>query len=49
VRDTAAGPAIAVAGTYYDLVVRKGTNWRFKSRRLTHDIAGESGLKPVGS
>jgi SnoaL-like domain len=49
VRDTAAGPAIAVAGTYYDVVVRSGANWRFKSRRLTHDIAGESGLKPVGS
>jgi 3-phenylpropionate/cinnamic acid dioxygenase small subunit len=49
VRDAAAGPAIAVAGTYYDIVVRSGANWRFKSRRLTHDIAGESGLKPVGS
>jgi hypothetical protein len=49
VRDTAAGPAIAVAGTYYDVVVRSGANWRFKSRRLTHDIAGKSGLKPVSS
>lgn len=49
VRDTSMGPAIAVAGTYHDVVVRDGANWRFKSRRLTHDIAGESGLKPVGS
>ena len=48
VRDTSAGPAIAVAGTYHDVVVRGGANWRFKSRRLTHDIAGESGLKPAG-
>jgi hypothetical protein len=49
VRDTSAGPAIAVAGTYHDVVARDSANWRFKSRRLTHDIAGESGLKPVGS
>jgi hypothetical protein len=49
VRDTSAGPAIAVAGTYHDAVARDGANWRFRSRRLTHDIAGESGLKPVGS
>ena len=48
VRDTAAGPAIAVAGTYHEVVARSGANWRFKSRQLTHDIAGESGLKPVG-
>ncbi len=48
VRDTGAGPAIAVAGTYHDVVARHGANWRFKSRQLTHDIAGESGLKPVG-
>ena len=48
VRDTSMGPAIAVAGTYHDVVVRDGANWRFKSRRLTRDIAGESGLKPVG-
>jgi hypothetical protein len=49
VRDTSTGPAIAVAGTYHDVVVKIGANWRFKSRRLTHDIAGESGLKPVGA
>jgi hypothetical protein len=48
VRDTSTGPAIAVAGTYHDVVVKDGANWRFKSRQLTHDIAGESGLKPVG-
>jgi hypothetical protein len=48
VRDTGTGPAIAVAGTYHDVVARNGAHWRFKSRQLTHDIAGESGLKPVG-
>ena len=44
VRDSEAGPAIAVAGTYDDIVVRTGEGWKFKSRRLSHDIAGESGL-----
>jgi len=44
VRDSEAGPAIAVAGTYDDIVVRTGQGWKFKSRRLSHDIAGESGL-----
>jgi ketosteroid isomerase-like protein len=44
VRDSQAGPVIAVAGTYDDEVVRAGAAWQFKSRRLSHDIAGESGL-----
>jgi 3-phenylpropionate/cinnamic acid dioxygenase small subunit len=44
VRDSEAGPVIAVAGTYDDTVVRVGADWKFKSRRLSHDIAGESGL-----
>ena len=44
VRDSDAGPVIAVAGTYDDIVVRTGEGWKFKSRRLSHDIAGESGL-----
>jgi 3-phenylpropionate/cinnamic acid dioxygenase small subunit len=44
VRDSAAGPVIAVAGTYDDTVVRTNEGWKFKSRRLSHDIAGESGL-----
>jgi hypothetical protein len=44
VRDSRAGPVIAVAGTYDDLVVRVGATWQFRSRRLSHDIAGESGL-----
>jgi hypothetical protein len=48
VHDTSAGPAIAVAGTYHDVVAKTGANWCFKSHQLTHDIAGESGLKPVG-
>ena len=44
VRDSEAGPAISVAGTYDDIVVRTPAGWKFKSRRLSHDIAGESGL-----
>jgi 3-phenylpropionate/cinnamic acid dioxygenase small subunit len=44
VRDSDAGPAIAVAGTYDDTVVRTAEGWKFRSRRLSHDIAGESGL-----
>jgi SnoaL-like protein len=48
VRDTAAGPAISVAGTYRDVVARQGAKWLFSSRELSHDIVGESGLKPVG-
>ena len=44
VRDSEAGPVIAVAGTYDDIVVRTAQGWKFKSRRLSHDIAGESGL-----
>jgi 3-phenylpropionate/cinnamic acid dioxygenase small subunit len=44
VRDSDAGPAIAVAGTYEDVVVRTLEGWKFTSRRLSHDIAGESGL-----
>jgi SnoaL-like protein len=44
VRDSETGPAIAVAGTYDDTVVRTAEGWKFKSRTLSHDIAGESGL-----
>ncbi|AOB30920.1 hypothetical protein AKI39_09795 [Bordetella sp. H567] len=44
VRDAPGGPAIAVAGTYRDRVVRLDGRWRFEQRELFHDIAGESGL-----
>jgi 3-phenylpropionate/cinnamic acid dioxygenase small subunit len=44
VRDSEAGPVIAVAGTYEDIVVRTAEGWKFKARKLSHDIAGESGL-----
>ncbi|MEV0066195.1 MULTISPECIES: nuclear transport factor 2 family protein [unclassified Amycolatopsis] len=47
VRDTSAGPAIAVAGTYTDRVVRTGAGWLFEHRKLAHDITGESGLNPT--
>ena len=44
VRDSEAGPIIAAAGTYRDDVVRTETGWKFKSRLLSHDISGDSGL-----
>jgi hypothetical protein len=44
VRDSETGPVISVAGTYDDTVVKTGGEWKFKSRKLSHDIAGESGL-----
>jgi hypothetical protein len=44
VRDSPTGPTIAVAGTYDDTVVRTSDGWKFQSRRLSHDITGESGL-----
>jgi 3-phenylpropionate/cinnamic acid dioxygenase small subunit len=44
VRDSESGPTISVAGTYDDTVVRTAEGWKFKSRRLSHDITGESGL-----
>lgn len=49
VRDSEDGPVIAVAGTYEDHVVRVGAGWKFRSRRLFHDVAGESGLNDTGS
>lgn len=45
VRETAAGPSIAVAGTYHDVLVRVHDQWLFQRRELLHDIAGESGLQ----
>jgi hypothetical protein len=42
--DKAAGPTPTVAGTYEDVVVRSGGVWKFRSRVLSHDIAGDNGL-----
>lgn len=47
VRNSVAGPVIAVAGTYRDVVAHTGERWLFRRRELFHDIAGESGLNPV--
>ncbi|WP_144111704.1 nuclear transport factor 2 family protein [Paraburkholderia sp. BCC1886] len=44
VRESPQGPVIAVAGRYEDSVLRAGERWLFQSRRLHHDITGESGL-----
>jgi hypothetical protein len=42
----AAGGALvpSVAGTYEDVLVRTADGWRFRERRLVHDLAGELGL-----
>jgi hypothetical protein len=42
----AAGGALvpSVAGTYEDILVRTAAGWRFRERRLVHDLAGELGL-----
>ena len=34
----------SVAGTYEDQLVRTAGGWRFRERRLVHDLAGELGL-----
>jgi len=44
IRESLTGPVIAVAGRYEDRVSFSESRWRFRSRRLHHDIAGESGL-----
>ena len=45
VRESASGPLLAIAGTYEDQVVRTPRGWRFQSRRILNDVAGELGLK----
>ena len=45
VRESEAGPLLAIAGTYEDHVVRTAAGWRFQSRRINNDIAGSLGLK----
>jgi 3-phenylpropionate/cinnamic acid dioxygenase small subunit len=44
VRNTAAGPAVVSVGTYQDLVVPTKDGWKFKLRRLIHEITGDVGL-----
>jgi hypothetical protein len=34
----------SVAGTYEDVLVRTTDGWRFRERRLVHDLAAELGL-----
>jgi 3-phenylpropionate/cinnamic acid dioxygenase small subunit len=45
VRESAAGPMVAIAGTYLDHVVRTAAGWRFEHREILNDVAGELGLK----
>lgn len=45
VRESEAGPLLAIAGTYDDHVVRTPPGWRFQSRRILNDVAGDLGLK----
>ena len=42
----AAGAALvpSVAGTYEDVLVRTAAGWRFRERRLVHDLAADLGL-----
>jgi hypothetical protein len=39
-----AGLVPSVAGTYEDVLVRTTDGWRFRERRLVHDLVGELGL-----
>jgi len=39
-----AGLVPSVAGTYEDVLVRTPGGWRFRERRLVHDLRGELGL-----
>jgi len=34
----------SVAGTYVDALVRTPAGWRFRERRLVHDLRAELGL-----
>lgn len=45
VRESDAGPLLAIAGTYEDVVVRTAAGWRFRSREIHNDVAGDLGLK----
>lgn len=45
VRESEAGPLLAIAGTYEDHVVRTAEGWRFQAREIHNDVAGELGLK----
>ncbi len=38
------GPKPIVCGCYEDVLIRQKDGWRFKTRRLIHDILGELGL-----
>ena len=45
VREGEAGLLLAIAGTYEDHVVRTPAGWRFRSREIHNDVAGDLGLK----
>jgi 3-phenylpropionate/cinnamic acid dioxygenase small subunit len=45
VRESEAGPLLALAGTYEDVVSRTPAGWRFEAREIRNDIAGNLGLK----
>ena len=45
VREGAAGAGLGAAGTYVDDLVKDTGAWRFRSRTITEDIAGDLGLK----
>jgi hypothetical protein len=45
VRESEAGPLLVLAGTYEDVVSRTPAGWRFQSREIRNDVAGDLGLK----
>jgi 3-phenylpropionate/cinnamic acid dioxygenase small subunit len=47
VRNTATGPAVVSVGTYQDRVVPTKDGWKFKLRRLIHEMTGNVGLNKV--
>jgi hypothetical protein len=44
-RDSAAGIIASLAGRYEDLLIKNGSEWRFRMRRIHFDISGDLGLK----
>lgn len=43
--DRGSGPEVVVGGTYEDQLAKEGEGWRFRSRMLVHDMAGDLGLR----
>ena len=44
-RESSGGILASLAGRYEDLLVKEGSEWRFKVRKIHFDISGDLGLK----